>query len=118
MLYIGLQVFDNKHVTIAFNPAIEHVEKLMPLLNKQFTVKCTHNGCLEQNGIIMNLGYKVELPKQLQELFTGKVPHITTYVSNLSKPVRTCECVWEDRDPFEIVGTLVAYDNFNRIENF
>lgn len=120
MQYIGLYInamgMKDKHLTLSYNPTIKYLEKVMPLLGKEYTIKCTHTGVLKGRSGVLNRGYKVELPEELKELFQGVVPHITTYVAPHSKAVRTAECIWSYCEPFEIIGKLTAFDGFNRPE--
>lgn len=75
------------HVTLAFRPSTEDMQKLQPLLGKEVEVKLDEFAYNDRNA-----GFQVSIitPNGVVEDFLkGKLPHITTSVGQDGRPVDT-----------------------------
>ena len=75
------------HVTLAFRPSDEDMQKLQPLLGKEVEVSLDEFAYNDRNA-----GFRVSVVthnRVVNDFLKGKLPHITTSVGIAGKPVET-----------------------------
>lgn len=89
--FLGLCVLGTSwHITLEYFPRDATDEHILEVIRsapigKAYQIKATRFGEWEDR----NKGYRVELPKELETLFKGHIPHITTYVKSGCQAVDT-----------------------------
>lgn len=103
VLYTGILIHINNipyHITLDFLGKTKRTDKMKILENFPFNelveITITHYGQYAPNGKLENVAYKVELPKSINKLFKGKIPHITIATYNNGKAVNSYKCFTDE----------------------
>ena len=98
-----LTAIANQHVTFGFKSEMPQGLDTF----KTYNVQVVGYAC---DGI--NEGYKVEIPAELEEFYTGNtIKHITIGVANDGKPVDTASLSFNEIEPFCIQAKFGYFDS-------
>lgn len=110
--YIGLELSNKNHVTLCYKPNddyIANVDKTIKEHGDEFEITLVAYGEYWEEDVLKNIGYLVALPRELEDIFVGKIPHTTLGVFNGGKAVDTAKIVPTRTCNIKVKGKLKCY---------
>lgn len=110
--YVGLELSNKNHVTLCYHPDDSYIADVAQTVEEsgnEYEVTLVAYGEYWEEGVLKNIGYLVALPKELEDLFTGKIPHVTLGVFNGGKAVNTAKIVPTRTCNIKVKGKLKCY---------